>query len=538
MKSPRNTNTSQTTHIPAKTSPDPFNRVGKFWGVMRSVRWRIQAAGVVTIAVRWVSVTAIVSLMISTAGILLSFPSLNNVAILCLVAGTLGALLVSLLNRPSWIHVAECLDQSLQTSDDVLSALSFVQENSPTIWQKIHIDQTIGLLQQQLPIKKISVQYPPLILSAGTIILIVAAATAAGMSTPGSTTQPKLSDARLAQLVSDVEDQLSQSSSAINETDQASEIPMDELRTALNDLRSSKGDSRRALLSLSKMQQKLTELEHGLINSEADRLFQQLGEALEFTEGLEAAGRSLQSGDYSAAAQHLASPGQMLMTTSERATAAQKLADVAEAMRAAGMSELPETVEELASAVKLRQKDRITAELNELSTAVSQQAELTAARDRLKNQQESLALTKQSVHEWLQDVATAQMDDSEGSNATKINAEQGLSGVGGSGAGRARSEQLFKQQTSPQMQRQLERLRGQVLQTGNSEREQVLSTGSGVPLNDDLSSTIPAQQLLSESPADAEFLPADDVPTIRRYFKALNQDVRESSSKPPDAPQM
>ncbi|MBL8816907.1 MAG: hypothetical protein JNL58_12835 [Planctomyces sp.] len=494
--------------------------------MMRSVRWRIQAADVVMMAVRWGSVTAIVSLLFSSAGVLLSLPSLSYAAILCLVAGTSGVLMVSLPNRPSWIRVAECIDQSLQTSDDVLSAFSFVEESSPTIWQRIHIEQTLELLKQKSPIQNLSVQYPSFIRTAGTIVLVIIAGSVAGRSPALPTTQPELSAAHLSQLVSEVEHQLSQLPGMINTEDQTSKNAMNELRRSLNDLRTSQGDSRRTLLALSKMQRKLIDMESSLIDIQEDRLLQQLGEALEFTEGLEEAGRSLQSGDYSAAAQHLASPGQMSMSSSERATAAQKLSDVAEAMRAAGMSELPETVQELASAVKLKQKGRVTAELNELSAAVSQQAKRTAARDRLRDQQESLTLTKQSVYEWLQDAANTQIDHSGDSQETRMNTKQGFSGVGGSGAGQARSDQLYQQQTSPKMQRQLERLRGQVRQTGNSEREQVLSTGSAVPPHDELSSTTPTRQLLSESPADAEFLPADALPTIRRYFKALNHDAR------------
>ncbi len=305
-----------------------------------------------------------------------------------------------------------------------------------------------------------------------------------------------------------------------------------EVAEQLQLLRASDMQLETTLAAISDMQQKLAARQAQFNLAVANSQLQGLAEALAEAGAFRMAAEQLQQQEFSKSARALEKVRPQRVQTEEAKVAAARLAEVAAAMKQAGLSELSEVVADLSASLGENNNANVEQENRQLARALDQHQHMHNVADLLKAQIRRLseykalarsAETDEAHKAGVLDKSEALANSESSSAAGSSSGDQSAGGNSGGGrnAGASSAGNVPGRPTELESRRQLARLTGQLTGRGSSEKESVTAYESDQQSQRSRQEIFAEYQLRSQNAVNSESIPLTHRETIRRYFESL-----------------
>ncbi len=490
--------------------------------VRRRQRWRVALwsffGGVWATAVVVMLIALILRFSAPAGWIAAGSPWLSGVGV-PIIGGLAAAVAAALRSRP-WRDAARAVDERYLLKDRVVTALQFSQQPEVSDLQRLqirdalrHLDDVDASLVVPIGLPRWAWRAPASVAVAVTLLLLPTREQRAA-----ETAFAKVDTSAVAERLAADLDELKAAAeeSGLDEFERV----VSQLQKRTKQLRDSEPDLPTALATMSETQQELAKQLKELSITATDTQLKSLGEALETAEEFQPAAESLKQGNFDTAAQQLESVDAQKLSTREAKAAAEKLAEVARAMKDAGMQKLSDKTSEMSDAVRQQQSDAVRRSAEEIAKDVRQHAARREMAEMLQAQSMKLAESKQEMRMGAAKVAGESQRGSETKTVAKGQTDQksqnSSSSTGGKTAGNIDGEK-----TQLESQRQMARLTGLLGDAGDSQFE--TETGELTPqeAQRQAGEVYGEYSKMSDTVLNSEALPLGYRQTIRRYFESI-----------------
>lgn len=300
--------------------------------------------------------------------------------------------------------------------------------------------------------------------------------------------------------------------------DDLDELILD-LDADLDLLRKPDNDIRQALTTVSRMQQKMKAMAASLNTAKVDQQLEDVSEALSGAEDFRTAADALRDGDLENAADALDRLDNPQLSAKERTPTAEKLSEAAEAARQRDLDDLAETLDDLAEGVSRNDADQMQQSSRKLADDVREQNTRRKVSQMLTNKAEAFGQTKRMIR------AKGNRSGNGGASGKGLNLEKGKTNREATGssqkAGSKSAGNIDGEKTRLDGRKQMARLKGQLSQQGDSEKETESGGESEERATRDAREVFAEYQKLSDAVLDSESIPLGHRETIRRYFELI-----------------
>lgn len=450
--------------------------------------------------------------------------------------------------RCAWQSAAAAVDRTFGLKDRASTALQFAQGTTLSELQQMQIRDAEQHLQTVNPVEAVPL-WVPWSLCGWLCVILCACGLWRSTAAAAVPERPPAVSQGIVEATEHIRQDLAAMEQLVQQADLQELQPLlQQLREHLQQLNHPEIQPRAALAAISEMQQALAAFQAG------DRLpvwnarLQELGEALSAVDAWESASSALQRQEFETAARALEKARTRGISDEQARAAEDKLRQVADAMREAGMSELQEQVTDLADSLAAQDQSSLQDSSRSLARSLDRHQRLQDVSEVLQAQLDRLADYKAMARRPDSPLESSDgADDANPSNDSPVAAagagasgaagSLGASGQGGRNAGATHVDHVEGRQSLLESQRQIARLTGRLSDEGTLQTETVAVQEAHQEAQRTPQQIVADYQRRSERAVQSEKIPLGHRETIRRYFESLRQIAGSADSVDASNPQ-
>lgn len=507
-----------------RSSLTPVRQRQRFQSTLSGATYGLFVAGLVGIAM---------GIYRLATGQLVSWPAVLGV----LVAGPLlGGIVGTLLARP-WKQAATAVDSHYELKDRTVTALEFAENAEPSPFHELQLADATSHLDKMDAKGVAPLRAPgktPMIAAtvalAGTLLLwpLQQKPAAANVGQPIGIS---IAANELKEDLKDLEE--------FAEEQEMEEIKtlIEELKEKIDELEKPETDVRKALATISEMQEKLQQEQAKYNDAMIDAQLNQLGEAMAAAEAFEGAATKLQEGDFEKAAEELEKLDEAKMERKEQRSASEKLAKVAKAMKEAGLGKLSDQVSELSDSVSENNSQKACKDCKSLSKSVSKHAKSKSLNKMMQAKLNKLSECK-SMCKKSGDCKKCGGNCNKSGNG-QCNSENMSLAKGqakskstnpSKSAGSKTAGNINGQLSKLDGTRNMQEITGQMGDQGDSETETITTQEGQENARRKVRETFAKYQKMSDAVLESEPIPLGHRQTIRKYFELIRPESGEEDA--------
>ena len=449
-----------------------------------------------------------------------------SVAIAFLAAGPLIGALAGLIRPRDWLPAARAIDVCYDLKDRTVTALEFVARRDGSPWHRLQLQDATEHLRRVEPAQVVPLRVPrwwPASLGA----LIAAIALLVWPAGPDVQARPQAPLPGIVAVAEEIEQDLERLDE-LAEQEKSEELKtlIEELRESAEAMKEEGVDLRDALATLSEMQAALAAQQAEYNDSLVTAQLQALGTAMRSVAALNAAGQALEKEDLDKAAEELEKADLQKLKPREKKAAAERLKKVAEAMNAAGLGQLSDTVSELSEGIGGGQGSKACRACRRLGRLVKRHATRRRINRALLAQLRKLSECKSRCRSACRlcslcgKMCGGQCQGQGQCNSLAQGLNPKVSTRPKNKWGRSTSGALFGEATNLDARRALEQLTGQ-LGDGPSDVETESSVEGREQARRSYREVYEKYRKMSEAVLESEPIPLGHRQVIRRYFESI-----------------
>ena len=453
----------------------------------------------------------------------------------CLGVVTAVGSVVGLVWKRLWEEAANAVDEHYELKDRAITALEFARGNEESPLQQLAIEDAAQHLDKVEPKLVVPMQVPkalPYAVAASVVAFTMLFWQPIETETIASPSAPI---AGILEVADEIEERIKQMEE-IAEEQQDEELKdlVERLKKEAEELKQEDVDVRDALAKLSEMQAEIAEKQAQFNEPLTSKNLEELGKALQTTEELREAGKDLEEGKFSEAAQKLSELENLdeLDRREARATS-EKIAEIAKNMKEAGLKELSETAERLSKNLKESNKEGACKDCKSLGKKVDKHAKRNAIAQILKKEMDKLNENKSQCQacqkpgdKECKNCGSAQCKGSKDgqcqskANSLAENKNPKVSNKPTNTWGKGTSGVLNGDKTNLDSKRKFQEITGQ-LGDGESEYEITKNAEGDENAKRGYRDAYKAYKKQSDAVLESEPIPLGQRQTIRRYFELI-----------------
>ena len=513
----------------------------KILAALSPVRLRQRCQSATVGAIYGVFVAAIVGVVLGairlTTGEAFTIPGL---LVALFGACALGAVIGMLWSRP-WKQAAAAVDNHYELKDRTITALEFAKSDDQTEFHELQLNDATAHLADIDAKNAAPIRMPRHVAWVAATLMLAATLLLWPL-------QPKPVQARIVQpagiglAAAEMKDDLKQLE------DFAEDLEMEEVKTLIEELREKIAelerpdtDVRKALATISEMQEKLQQEQAKYNDVMVDAQLNSLGAALAAAEAFEGAATKLQEGDFDKAAEELEKLEDAKMERKESRSASEKLAKVSKAMKNAGLGKMSDQVSELSDSVSSNDSKKSCENCKSLSKSIKKHSQCKSLNKMMQAKLNKLSECK-SMCKSGSCKSCGGSCDKEGNgqcNSNKISLAKGQTNKKSmnpsKSAGAKSAGNINGDPTKLDGTRNMQEITGQMSGEGDSEFETMTTEEGKETARRKVKETFAKYQKMSDAVLESEPIPLGHRQTIRRYFELIRPQAGEEDAATTDA---
>lgn len=480
-------------------------------------RWRVQFA--LAALVVGVAVAAFWFLLLNLTRMATGFVPPSSFCWAFATTVVAGSAVWGYSHKPSVLMSAQLIDRRFNLKGRTAASVQFARQKPLSSMHQLQIADAARRVEGLEARDVVALALPERASTAAVVVCLSFATILLPTRTPGELPKAPPS-ADVEDAVNALTDQLEQLSEIARASgmDDVEDLIV-ELKRDLRELEESDPDVRQAFQTVSQMQQKLRATAAAMNTSTVDQQLEDVSEALSVANDFKAAADALESDDLESAANALEAINSPQLTKREIDPTTEKLRDAAKAAQERDLSEIAETLEELADGVEKNDAAEMEKQSQKLADEVRAQDTRRKVSQMLTRKADAFGQSKRMIR------ARGNRSGNGGASGRGLNLEKGKTSREATGssqkAGAKSAGNIDGEKTRLDGQRQMARLKGQLTDSGASEK----TTEDGGESDD--SATRSAREVYSEyqrmsdAVLDEEQIPLGRRETIRRYFELI-----------------
>lgn len=434
------------------------------------------------------------------------------------LSGTAGLLL----DQP-WRRVAGAIDEYCNLKDRIASALQFCEapDSAP---QQLQVEDAIEHLKG-IRARDVIPWFIPRRTGWGiAMVMLGLIACIVPDSAPSGPQGDGLSAATTSAATENISAELNELEQLAEDVDSAQIRDLvNRLRKDLSALDGTDVDIRKALSTVSEMQQKLQDMAAEMNTDAVDARLAEVAEAMNNAETFRETANALKKQQYSKAAESLQNTDASDLSPEEAQPASEKLAEAAAAAEENGLEKLSEAIEDLSQSTAEMNEERLAASAEQLAEEIRRHDVAKKVKNMLKSRHDALAQSKKLLAAESNSEGNGSSADAKGANAEKGKSEQKTSGSSKK-AGSKTAGNIDGEKSKLNGELQMAELMGKLGESGESEVETVRTAENQQEATRLAQEAFARYEKMSKAVLDGEAIPHGQRRVIQRYFELIRPD--------------
>jgi hypothetical protein len=507
----------------------------KILAALSPVRLRQRYQSVTSGVIYGLLCSGVVGVILGATRLITGDPVSMQTVLTALLAGPVVGAIIGLLWARPWKQAASAVDTHYELKDRTVTALEFAKTAEQTPFHQLQLDDATAHLanvdaKRAAPIR-MPRQFPWVAASlalAATLLLWPLHA----KPVQARTVQP----AGIGLAATEMKEDLQELEEFAEEQDlEEIKTLIDELKEKIEELEKPDTDVRKALATISEMQEKLQQEQAKYNDTMIDAQLNSLGAAMAAAEAFEAAATKLEEGDFDKAAEELEKMENVDLQRKESRSASEKLAKVAKSMKEAGLGKMSDQVSELSDSISENNSKKACADCKSLSKSIKKHSMCKSLNKMMQCKLNKLSECKSMCKSGSCSKCggNCNKDGSGQCNSQNISLAKGQtnkkSNSPGKSAGAKSAGNINGDLTKLDGTRNMQEITGQMSGEGDSEFETTTSPEGKETARRKVQETFARYQKMSDAVLDSEPIPLGHRQTIRKYFELIRPSASDET---------